>query len=170
MQGAAEPCNWQQGSIPQTHQGEFARAHRQEWEYPPISAASLWRRGSYSSCVWWLQKNRRPIRRPRNPTGQSNSTTRQGGGIAAPWDWASPLISARECQAGQRGEGQPIDLQQAHQFREMAEETGRSGKNGSKINLGQGPHEFREPVWYETVPCGQTTYHWDIISFDWGLF
>lgn len=68
-----------------------------------------------------------------SPTGQSNSTTKLGGGIARGWDGASSFISARECQAGQRGAGQPIDLEQAHQFREVSEETGLSGKMAAKL-------------------------------------
>lgn len=49
------------------------------------------------------------------------------------WGWASSVISAGECQAGQRVEGQPIDLEQAHRFGEMSKETGRSGKTSGKL-------------------------------------
>lgn len=121
--------------------------------------------GSYSSSVWRLQKKQRPAGWPRSPAGQSSSTERLGGGIARGWGWASSFISAREGQVGQRGRGQPIDLELARQFREMSEETGRSGENGNKINLGKGPYEFRERVWNETAPCGQHTHHWDGIRF-----
>lgn len=36
----------------------------------------------------------------------------------------------------------------------MSEETGRSGKNGSKINLRKVQNGFREPVWNESMPRG----------------
>lgn len=85
--------------------------------------------------------------------GQSSCTTRPGPGLRGGGLGLSQLFhisqgvsSTPGVGEGEMGGGQPIDLKQDHQFTETSEEKGRSGKYGSKINLGQGPEEFREAV------------------------
>lgn len=48
-------------------------------------------------------------------------------------EWGGGQLRLSQCQAGQRVEGRPIDLEQAHRFGEMSKETGRSGKTSEKL-------------------------------------
>lgn len=49
---------------------------------------------------------------------------------------------------GQRGRGQPIDLELARQFREMSEETGRSGEKTAAKLIWERAHMSSES-WFE---------------------
>ena len=152
------------------HIGESLQPHTGKRENIPQSP--LWarrRRGKlFIFCVATSKEAeaRRMTAKPRRPVKfhrEAGWRYRPGLGLSQLFHISEGGPSGAEGtgSANRFGAGPPIQ-------RDVWRNRPIRGKNGSKINLGKGPYEFRELVWNETAPCGQHTHHWDSIRLAWG--
>lgn len=154
--GTTEPCDWQWGSILWTHQEMFARARRQVWEYVPDSCGS-WRRGSYSSCIWQLQKSQRSVGPPQAPlASQILQQGWVGGGGCLKGEGGAETEPALSYQPGSVKQGRGERVSQSIWSRPTNSErclkkTGRSGKTSGKLIWDTAHMSSESP--FEMKPC-----------------